>query len=200
MHQPRTRQAPPPRPRSRRAGVHRLTPLARGAAEAAGLVAAFVAFGLAWVAFAGEGTAPPSPYPPAVSPPPEEGPAGSSPVWLVDGYNVLCAGVLGVRDRTRWWSEANRSQLLELAERFDEHHAELWVVFDGDRSPEGSSTGRVHVVFAAPADDWLLDQVKARAGDEEVALVTADRPLADRARHRGARVVAPREFVRRCMG
>ncbi len=197
MHTPRTRPVLRPRP------TRRLTPLARGAAEAAGLMAAFVAFGLVWVAFAGAGTAPSPPYPPAVSPPPEEAGhsnPGSTPVWLVDGYNVLCAGVLGIRDRARWWSEANRSQLLDLAEHFDEREAELWVVFDGDRSPGGPSKGRVHVVFAAPADDWLLEQVKARAGDEEVALVTADRPLAERARHRGARIVAPREFVRRCMG
>ena len=169
-------------------------------------MAVFVAFGLAWAAAAGEGASRSSPYPPAV-PPPSEAPAqgpgstpGHGPVWLVDGYNVLCAGVLGVRDRTRWWSEANRSLLLELAAHFDEPHAELWVVFDGDRSPEGPPQGRVRVVFAAPADDWLLAQVRARAGEEAVALVTSDRPLAERARQRGARVVAPREFVRRCMG
>jgi predicted RNA-binding protein with PIN domain len=121
-------------------------------------------------------------------------------IWLVDGYNVICAGVLGVKDRQRWWSESNRSQLLDLAERFDESDVELWVVFDGDHSPETPGSGRVRVVFAAPADDWLLAEVRARAGEAQVAVVTADRPLADRARHRGAEVVAPRDFVRRCLG
>ena len=173
------------------------------------VVAAFVGFGLAWAALA-EGEAPASPYPSVVSPPSDAGPPSSTPgpaarpeagpVWLVDGYNVLCAGVLGVRDRSRWWSEANRSQLVELAQRFDERGAELWVVFDGGRSPGEAPRGRVHVVFAAPADDWLLARVKAYEGRAQVALVTADRPLADRARHRGARIVAPRDFVRRCMG
>ncbi len=171
------------------------SPLARGALEAGALVAAFLAFGLGWAALRGGG-APGQPYLPAVAP--EE--HGQPSVWLVDGYNVLCAGVLGVKDRERWWSAANRGQLLELAERFDALEAELWVVFDGDRSPAAPGPGRVQVVFAAPADDWLLSEVGARADAAEVAVVTADRQLAERARQRGARVVAPREFVRRCMG
>lgn len=173
------------------------TPLARGALEAGAVVAAFLAFGLGWAA-AGGGAEGASPYPPAVAPPEQAEPR----VWLVDGYNVLCAGVLGVPDRQRWWAEPNRRQLLELVERFDSGEAELWVVFDGDRSPEPSSPGRVHVVFAAPADDWLLAEVRGRAerGGDGVALVTADRRLAERARQRGARVVAPRDFVRRCLG
>ena len=171
------------------------SPLARGALEAGALVAAFLAFGLGWAELPGGGPHG-QPYPPAVAPEEHDQPS----VWLVDGYNVLCAGVLGVKDRERWWSAANRGQLLELAERFDALEAELWVVFDGDRSPEAPGPGRVQVVFAAPADDWLLSEVGARAGAAEVAVVTADRQLAERARHRGARVVAPREFVRRCMG
>lgn len=121
-------------------------------------------------------------------------------VWLVDGYNVLCAGVLGVRERERWWSEANRTQLLELVERFDRRDAELWVAFDGERSPAEPAAGRARVVFAPSADDWLLAEVRSRCGDADVQLVTADRKLAERARRRGARIVAPREFVRRCMG
>ena len=173
------------------------TPLARGAAEAAAVVAAFLACGLGWAAVQrGEGGTPPEPpYPEAVAPRERPQPR----IWLVDGYNVICAGVLGLESRERWWSESNRSQLLELAQRFDASEAELWVVFDGDRNPDPAPPGRVQVVFAASADEWLLAQVRARAG-EEVAVVTADRPLADRARHRGARVVAPRDFVRRCLG
>jgi predicted RNA-binding protein with PIN domain len=121
-------------------------------------------------------------------------------VWLVDGYNVLCAGVLGIRERERWWSEANRSQLLELVEQFQPRDAELWVVFDGARSPEEPAPRRAHVVFASSADEWLLDEVRARTPGADVQLVTADRRLAERARRRGAHIVAPREFVRRCLG
>jgi predicted RNA-binding protein with PIN domain len=121
-------------------------------------------------------------------------------VWLVDGYNVLCAGALGLRERERWWSQANRSQLLELVEHFQPLDAELWVVFDGDRSPEVPASRRAHVVFASSADEWLLDEARARSADADVQVVTADRSLAERARRRGARIVAPREFVRRCIG
>jgi hypothetical protein len=183
--------------REHRGRGRRVSPLVRGALEAAAVVAGFLAFGLGWAA-AGGGAPGAPPYPPAVTPPQQAEPR----VWLVDGYNVLCAGVLGVPDRQRWWAEPNRRQLLELAERFDPGEAELWVVFDGDRSPETARPGRVHVVFAAPADDWLLAEVRGRAqgGGDGVALVTADRRLAERARRRGARVVAPRDFVRRCLG
>ena len=171
------------------------TPLARGALEASALVAAFLVCGLGWAGLQGDARPVPS-YPGAVAPQEQPQPR----IWLVDGYNVICAGVLGVKDRQRWWSASNRSQLLDLAERFDQSEAELWVVFDGNHSPETSPSGRVQVVFAAPADDWLLAEVRARAGKAQVAVVTADRPLADRARHRGAKVVAPRDFVRRCLG
>jgi predicted RNA-binding protein with PIN domain len=174
-----------------------MSSLARGACEAAALVALFLAFGLGWAEFErGGGTA--RPYPRGV---PTTEPAGGSPrIWLVDGYNVLCAGVLGVRDRRRWWSEENRGQLLELAARFDDAGAEVWVVFDGDRDSAGPEMPRLRVVFAAPADDWLLAAVKERAAAAQVALVTADRSLAERARQRGAQIVPPRDFVRRCLG
>ena len=120
-------------------------------------------------------------------------------LWLVDGYNVLCAGLLGGHDRSGWWSEARREELLALLARFDEADAEIWVVFDGPREPSspGDIQERVRAVFAPSADEWLVEQVRAHA---EVAVVTADRKLAGRARHRGARVVSPREFLRRCTG
>jgi len=165
------------------------------------VVAGFLAFGLSWVALdpgpgregGGSGA---DVYPAGVSTPSDDRPR----VWLVDGYNVVCAGVMGVPDREHWWSEANRTQLVEVAEGFEDQEAEIWVVFDGDRSPEAPGPGRAQVVFATSADDWLLEQVRSRAGDAQVALVTGDRQLAERARHRGAEVVAPRDFVRRCMG
>jgi predicted RNA-binding protein with PIN domain len=173
-----------------------LNPLWRGALETAAVLAAFLGFGLAWAALESAGTT--TPYAPSGM----EEATRPAPVWLVDGYNVLCAALLGGHDRSDWWSEARREELLALLARFDgfdETDAEIWVVFDGPREPSGAGERqeRVRAVFAPSADEWLVEQVRAHA---KVAVVTADRKLAGRARHRGARVVSPLEFLRRCAG
>lgn len=126
-------------------------------------------------------------------------PARPPRVWLVDGFNVLHAGVLAGRDRASWWSESRRAELLAIVERFDAERddAEVWVVFDGPgaaQDPTGG--GRIHVAFAPSADDWLVKRV--RAAGEPVCVVTSDRELADRARRRGAEVLSPRRFLARC--
>lgn len=128
--------------------------------------------------------------------------APTQEIWLVDGYNVLCTGLLGGRDRHGWWRREHRAALLERLERFDEPAAEIWVVFDGplDPPPPAGSAPRVRAVYAASADEWLTREVRDRAAEGPVALVTADRRLADRARHRGARIVAPRDLLGRCTG
>jgi len=82
------------------------------------------------------------------------------------------------------------------------------VVFDGPSAgkvgsepPEPASEEgipRPRVVFAASADEWMLAALRAAPDPTRIAVVTADRQLADRARHRGARVVRPREFAARC--
>ena len=77
---------------------------------------------------------------------------------------------------------------------------EIWVVFDGDSGAGIASEGRVRAVFTPSADAWLVEQVKAREANAPVAVVTADRRVADRARHRGAQVVTPRALLGRCMG
>ena len=59
---------------------------------------------------------------------------------------------------------------------------------------------RPRVVFAPSADDWLLAAVRDGGRPGAVVVVTADRQLADTARHRGARVVSPRAFLARCGG
>jgi hypothetical protein len=120
--------------------------------------------------------------------------------WLVDGFNVLHAGVLRGRDRAEWWTQPRRDELVALAERFDDASAEIWIVFDGrgPESPDGAKPGRVRQVFAPSADDWLLAQVRASEQPGELAVVTADRAVAARARHRGAQVVGPRAFLARC--
>jgi len=174
----------------------------RGAIEAVAVVAAFVASGLGWAVLQKEAVAEPSVYAPVVA----ESDAAEPSVWLVDGFNVLCAGLLGGRDRAEWWSGARRGELLALADRFDDRDAEVWVVFDGSRPAAeagetghaGGGDGRARRVFAPSADAWLLAELRARGAGTAVAVVTADRQLAGRARHRGARVVSPREFLARC--
>ena len=174
---------------------YRTRPLVRGLVEMLAIVSAFVALGLLGQSAdlgAGGGT---DAYPSAMA-----GQPGT--LWLVDGYNVLCSGVLGGRERNRWWSEERRQELLARLEGLDEPRAEIWVVFDGERAAtlEPARAGRVHTVFAPSADDWLVAEVGRRVAEERsVAVVTADRRVAGRSRHRGARVVAPRELLGRCM-
>jgi predicted RNA-binding protein with PIN domain len=126
------------------------------------------------------------------------------PVWLIDGYNVLHAGVLRGRDRQGWWKAETQERLVALAESFDDPSAELWVVFDASekrsqRCAEPRSA-RVHVVFTASADDWLVKRVRSDPAPERLVVVTADRQVAGRARHRGASVVSPLAFLARCGG
>lgn len=174
----------------------------RGLFETVGIVAAFVVFGLAWAEGLERGAAGTAPtYPGRAVEDAEEAPG----IWLLDGFNVLHAGPLGGRDRSGWWREALRGELLALADRFDDPAAEVWVVFDGPRAgaddaPPASARRRLQRVFAPSADAWLLDRVRRAPDPSRVAVVTADKQLAARARHRGARVVSPRAFLERCTG
>lgn len=124
--------------------------------------------------------------------------------WLVDGFNVLHVGILRGRARGAWWQEEGRARLLERVAGFQDPGARVWIVFDGPRPAETNSPAMTspessgQVVFAPSADDWLLDQVRRAEDPSAITLVTADRQLADRARHRGAQVVAPRVFLDRC--
>jgi hypothetical protein len=95
-----------------------LPPFLAGALQSVGITSAFVAFGLASAGFF-------SLYNGRVTE--SEQPA----IWLVDGFNVLHAGVLEGRERGDWWRAASRAQLLALAGSFDDPEAELWIVFDG---------------------------------------------------------------------
>jgi predicted RNA-binding protein with PIN domain len=177
-----------------------MSPLSRGLIEMLGVVGAFVALGLVGQDLG----APPAAEPPRAAYPLPMDPADDSKgtVWLVDGYNVLCSGLLGGRERSRWWSEERRRELLERLEAFDDPAAEIWVVFDGE-SPAGlpHEPSRIRTVFAPSADDWLVSEVNRRAAETRpVAVVTADRKVAGRSRHGGAEVVAPRALLGRCMG
>jgi predicted RNA-binding protein with PIN domain len=175
-----------------------------GALETFGVVAGFVVFGLAWTSLEAGAGARQAAYPERVMA--HEGTSRdlSDPsVWLIDGYNVLHAGVLRGRDRAGWWTAPMQARVIERVERFERADAELCVVFDAsrrdaDRAVDPAPDSAVPVVFAPSADEWLVRRVKAAADPTRIAVVTADRKLADRARHHGARVVSPREFLSRC--
>jgi hypothetical protein len=177
----------------------------RGVFEAAGIAALIVAGGLSFAAVLGGGSLPtgaPAPYLwRAVDP---RSIAAAPRVWLVDGYNVLNVGLLGertrdglARSREGWWTAPFRNELIGRVEAFDEDAAEIWVVFDGTTPPDPGGIGRVRSVFAPSADEWLLARIRER-DPAQVALVTADRRLAARARDHGVEVVAPAAFLARC--
>jgi len=122
----------------------------------------------------------------------------------VDGYNVLHAGVLRGRDRREWWSAATQQRLVDVAESFDDPAAEIWVVFDdarpgrSERCRDPEPPSRVRVAWAPSADDWLVARVRRAERPADLAVVTADRQVQGRSRHRGAQVVSPLAFLARC--
>ncbi len=133
----------------------------------------------------------------------------SATIWLIDGFNVLHASVLGGRDRAQWWNESHRAELLGRLREFDDPGAEIRVVFDGPgtktesesesaASPPTERRASMRTVFAPSADDWLVARVRATPDPARVAVVTGDARVAGRARHWGANVVTPGEFIARC--
>jgi hypothetical protein len=179
----------------------------RGVLETLVIVAGFVGIGLFGAGVAGPAARDAeAPGPPGVLPDMPYLPASmeeASPqptVWLVDGFNALHVALLRGRERTAWWTRERREELLSRVRRFDDPAAEVWVVFDGPHpapEPEGAAPGRPRVAFARSADEWLLRRVREGAAGAFV-VVTADRPLADKARARGARVMSPHDFLARC--
>jgi predicted RNA-binding protein with PIN domain len=173
----------------------------RGALETVTVISAFVCFGMASSVSFGWARNEPAAYHGRSM----EAQSDEPGIWLLDGFNVLHAGLLGGRDRSEWWARARRDELLEIADRFDDRDAQIWVVFDGPRANDGvrSAGRRMHhlvPVFAPSADDWLLARVREEDDPTRVVVVTADRKVAGRARQRGARVVSPRDFLERCSG
>lgn len=185
-----------------------------GAMRALGVVAATLAFGLAWAlvehALLGP-VAAPAPYPRPSVPeptrtdvPPLSGLEEPEPsLWLVDGFNVLHAGVLKGRDRAGWWRAQVQLRLVERVARFDAGAGEVWVVFDAahersERCEVPPAAPQVNLVFAPSADDWLVRRVRTAEAPERVAVVTGDRQVQGRVRHAGGRIVSPRAFLARC--
>ena len=139
------------------------------------------------------------------------------PLYLVDGYNFLHAVVLKGRERAAWWSPENQARVVSsiVALLADEREgAETWVVFDRRGTAEavevdaagkagslgGPSNAEVHggleVHHAPDADDYIVTRCAELTSRREVVVVSADRSLVDRARHRGARGLSPWAFAR----
>lgn len=127
------------------------------------------------------------------------------PLLIIDGFNVLHAGILLGRDRAGWWQEAAQRRLVERVEQFvDLRDVEIWIVFDRHPSKEGravnvaSTDSRILVKYAPSADDWIVEQVRTLAGQRTVTVVTADRPLRERVRRTGVALRSPLQFLADC--
>ena len=134
---------------------------------------------------------------------------------MVDGYNVLRVSLSsrdpdGPRDPGRWWNDERRAVLTTIASRLPYPNDEVILVFDARhlseaqaepviRTPANPAGPVVRHVYAPSADEWIVAAAKERSGSSQrTVVVTADRPLANRARHRGAEVMATDEFVALC--
>jgi predicted RNA-binding protein with PIN domain len=167
----------------------------RGIARTGLIMAATVAFGLAWAAVEAR-IARPAAYTGGVAAE-TGGPTGET--WLVDGYNVLAVALHRGRARDRWWTR--RAEVVALMARLDRPGTELVVVFDARVPvPAAEPPGGVREVYAPSADEWLEAAVRGAPDPARLVVVTGDRRLAARVRHRGARVVSPHDFVERCRG
>jgi len=134
-------------------------------------------------------------------------PSGPSPfadplppvrIWLLDGFNLLHAS-LGRESRDEWWKSDRRARLVARAAGLRASCEEIWVVFDGDDPEPGArDPERTRTVFAASADDWIVKRVREAPDPSAIAVVTGDKQVASRARHRGAEVVSPRWFLAHC--
>ena len=124
---------------------------------------------------------------------------------LIDGFNVLHAGVLTGRDRANWWQTPAQRRLVERVERFaDPLYPVLWIVFDrrerrtsDPQAPEEvtSTDTRIRIFYAPSADDWIVAQVEQQTARCHVTVVTADRLLRDRVRQVGGKLLSPSQFL-----
>lgn len=119
-----------------------------------------------------------------------------TPLYLVDGFNVLHAALLVGRERREWWRLPQQARVVALSDSFQ--GGEVWVIFDARGHDRIAGTERVQVRFAADADDCIVELCAELRGQRLVTVVTADRSLGDRARHRGAVRVSPWRFAEQC--
>jgi predicted RNA-binding protein with PIN domain len=124
---------------------------------------------------------------------------------IIDGFNVLHAGILTGRDRANWWRAEIQRRLVARVEQFSQTQAaELWIVFDrhSDRHSEkedvDSDDPRIHVFYAPSADDWIVSKVEAWGSQRTITVVTADRLLRERVRRAGGMPSSPMQFLATC--
>lgn len=120
---------------------------------------------------------------------------------VVDGFNVLHAGVLRGRDRAGWRGAAARRRLVERVEGLAVAvYQHIWIVFDGPpggRAVE-SRDARIRIVTAPSADDWIVEQVQELASGRPVTVVTSDRGLRQRVQEAGGATRSPRWLLAAC--
>ena len=124
---------------------------------------------------------------------------------IIDGFNVLHAGILTGRDRANWWRAEIQRRLVARVEQFSQTQAaELWIVFDrrSDRDSEkevvDSDDPRIQVFYAPSADDWIVSKVEAWSSQRTITVVTADRLLRERVRRAGGMLSSPMQFLATC--
>ncbi len=124
---------------------------------------------------------------------------------IIDGFNVLHAGILTGRDRANWWRAEIQRRLVARVEQFSQTQAaELWIVFDrrSDRHSEkedvDSDDPRIHVFYAPSADDWIVSKVEEWSSQRTITVVTADRLLRERIRRAGGMLSSPMQFLATC--
>jgi len=124
---------------------------------------------------------------------------------IIDGFNVLHAGILTGRDRANWWRAEIQRRLVARVEQFSQTQAaELWIVFDrrSDRHSEkedvDSDDPRIRVFYAPSADDWIVSKVEAWSSQRTITVVTADRLLRERVRRAGGMLSSPMQFLATC--
>lgn len=124
---------------------------------------------------------------------------------IIDGFNVLHAGILTGRDRANWWQPAMQHRLVTRVESCtDVTYANIWIVFDRRTHSEteyedvSSNDPRISVFYAPSADDWIVTQVEEHAHEQAITVVTADRLLRERVRRAGGTLCSPMRFLATC--
>ena len=117
--------------------------------------------------------------------------------YLVDGNNL--AHALGLSSN----GQADRDACLKVVDLFCRSQgAQAIIVFDGPGAARAHPPSRrqpVTVMFSerASADEAILRVLSESKTPRDFVVVTSDKSLGDKARHRGARVERAHEFARR---
>ncbi len=127
------------------------------------------------------------------------------PLLIIDGFNVLHAGILTGRDRANWWHASMQRRLVERVESCtDPAYTDIWIIFDRRTNAQTtfedvtSNDPRISVCYAPSADDWIVTQVGNLASQRSIIVVTADRLLRERVRQSGGMRSSPMQFLATC--